>query len=681
MKNIFEGLNPPQQEAVRTTEGPVLILAGAGSGKTRALTHRLAFLISEKKVSPFNILCVTFTNKAAGEMKARMEILLNQKSKIKNQNDGSHSVAGLSVDSHLHWNDEENSTNYKLPWLGTFHSICVKILRREAQHIGYPSNFTIYDSQDQLSVVKKIMRDQNINPKNYNPNAILSHISGAKNEFLGPKEYSKYANSHFDEIVRDVYAEYQKYLKSIGAMDFDDLLLNCVKLFDDNPTALEKYQRIFKYILVDEYQDTNQVQYLWIRQLSKIHKNLCVVGDDSQSIYGFRGANFRNILNFERDFPQTKVIKLEQNYRSTKNILVGADALIKYNRHKTEKTLWTDNPDGQKIQIYEALNEKDEAEFVAQEITSLAQNQKSKIKNQNDGSHSVARFLDLSTNYKLQTTSFSQFAVLYRTNAQSRAVEEAFLRYEIPYRVVGGIRFYQRREVKDILAYLRLVANPNDRVSFERAINLPPRGIGAKTLEKYFAAENLSVELPEKIAKFLSWINGIRERKDNLSVADMIDIITESSGYKDFILDGTAEGEGRWENILELKTVATYNETADSESPLDDFLEKVALYQDSDEIKSNENVVTLMTLHSAKGLEFPIVFVIGLEEGILPHSRSEFEPDQVEEERRLCYVGMTRAQKTLYLLYAGERTYFGKLTMNLPSRFLEEIPEEVKEEI
>jgi len=651
MEKIFKDLNEPQQEAVKTTEGPVLILAGAGSGKTRALTHRLAYLISVKNISPFNILAVTFTNKAAGEMRSRMENLLrNDETRIKNDEKMTNARNPNTSTFDIRYSDLGAAV--RLPWLGTFHSICVKILRREAKHLGYPSNFTIFDTQDQLAVVKKIMQETGIDPKNYNPNGVLYYISSAKNEFVSPDDYDQYVNSPFEEVVRDVYKEYQKYLKTVGAMDFDDLLVLCVKLFEENPTVLEKYQKIFKYILIDEYQDTNKVQYMWAKMLSAKEKNICVVGDDSPSIYGFRGANFRNILNFERDFPGAKVIKLEQNYRSTKNILRAADELIKYNRHKTKKTLWTDNSDGALLQVYQALNEKDEAEFVAMEIRALA----------------------------MGKSRWSDFAVLYRTNAQSRALEEAFIRYGIPYRVIGGVRFYERREVKDIIAYLRLLANPDDQISLERVINVPARGIGSKTFLKYLQdLSNLNSEIPPKIQQFLEMVEEIRKKK--VEVADLIEIIAEKTGYKDYLLDGTPEGEARWENVLELKSVAAYNDALGLENPLEAFLEKVALYQDTDNYDAGANVVTLMTLHSAKGLEFPVVFIIGFEEGLLPHSKSIDEDSDVEEERRLCYVGITRAKQKLYLLYASERIYFGNPVANSPSRFLAEIPEDVKQEI
>jgi len=629
--DVLKDLNKPQQEAVTTTEGPVLILAGAGSGKTKALTHRLAYLISEKKVSPASILSVTFTNKAAGEMKERMAKLIGS---------------------------EE-----KLPWMGTFHSICVKILRREATHIGYPTSFTIYDTQDQLAVVKKIMQDKGIDTKHYNPNAILYYIGSSKNEFITPAEYKKFVNSPFEEVVFDVYKEYQKYLKTIGAMDFDDLLVLCVQLFEDHKEVLEKYQRIFQYIMIDEYQDTNQVQYMWAKMLSAKSGNICVVGDDSQSIYGFRGANFRNILNFERDYKGAKIIKLEQNYRSTKNILRAADELIKYNKRRTDKTLFTDNPDGSALQIYQALNEKDEAEFIATEIRGLS-------------------FAAHKGSPSEEKNRWSDFAVLYRTNAQSRAAEEAFLRYGIPYKVVGGIKFYERREVKDMLAYLKLIMNPDDRITFERIVNVPARGIGSKTVIKYLQGlASLNSEVPEKIVKFLEMVEDFRAKSQEVGVSDLIEIIAEKSGYKDNLLDGTAEAEARWENILELKSVAAYTDTTTSEKPLESFLEKIALYQDSDDRDPDADVVTLMTLHSSKGLEFPTVFMIGMEEGLLPHARSIVDENEIEEERRLCYVGITRARKKLYLIYASGRIYFGNPVANLPSRFISEIPDDVKSEI
>ncbi|MDD5486779.1 MAG: UvrD-helicase domain-containing protein, partial [Dehalococcoidales bacterium] len=450
--SIFEELNLKQKEAVLATEGPVLVLAGAGSGKTKTLTHRIAYLIREKKVSPWNILAVTFTNKAASEMATRVAHLLSQKSKVKSQNYNSK----LKTDG-INKTNEANQANeaIRLPWLGTFHSICVRILRREAGRIGYSSGFTIYDDSDQKSLVKRVMRELNIDPKDFNPSAIANFISGAKNELIDYKEYKKYVNSPFEEVASRVYVKYQNYLKDYNAMDFDDLIMNCVRLFQQEKTVLEYYQNQFKYILIDEYQDTNQAQYVWVKLLAEKYKNIMVVGDDYQSIYGWRGANFRNILNFEKNYPGAKIIKLEQNYRSTETILNAANEVIKYNRNRTDKILWTDNDGGKPITVYEALNEKDEAEFVITEIKSLS------------------RKVDL-----------SNFAVLYRTNAQSRSIEEALMRFNMPYRIFGGVKFYQRKEIKDIIAYLRLIANPTDRDALERAVGAPPRGIGPTTLAK-----------------------------------------------------------------------------------------------------------------------------------------------------------------------------------------------------
>lgn len=643
--DLLSGLNAPQQEAVTHIEGPVLVLAGAGSGKTRALTHRLAYLITEKNVSPEEILAVTFTNKAAKEMKHRMAALLNPN----NQETRDKQITKSNNNKTI----QQLNNDLALPWLGTFHSICVKILHREAASIGYPTNFSIYDTNDQVSVIKKIMGELDIDPKRYNPKSVLYYISSAKNEFIMPEAYGTYVNSPFEEVVNDVYVRYQKYLKSLGAMDFDDILLNCLLVFEDKE-ILKKYQQRFHYIMIDEYQDTNHVQYLWVKMLSAIHKNVCVVGDDSQSIYGFRGANFKNILNFEKDYPGAKIIKLEQNYRSTQNILRAADELIKFNKHKTDKTLWTESGDGAPITIYRALNERDEGEFVATQIQSLVYGGFS--------NKPVAKYKDV--------------AVLYRTNAQSRAVEEAFLRFGIPYRVIGGMKFYDRREVKDIMAYLKLLVNPDDRIAFERVVNLPAKGIGIKTISKYFLErEKLDYQPVAGIANFLEFLKTAREKKDTIEVGELIDFVAEKSGYKKYILDGTAEGEGRWENVLELKSVASFSKS------LETFLERVALYQDSDDFDENANVVNMMTLHSSKGLEFPYVFMVGMEEGLLPHSRSLNEESDIEEERRLCYVGITRAMIALYMIYAIERIIFGNPQINESSRFLNEIPEDVKKSI
>jgi DNA helicase-2/ATP-dependent DNA helicase PcrA len=657
MNDLLSDLNPPQREAVLATKGPVLVLAGAGSGKTRALVHRIAYLIKEEKVSPFNILAVTFTNKAAGEMGERVIHLLNAKRTTQNED-----AALLSVN--------RTASSIRLPWLGTFHSICARILRREAQYIGYERNFTIYDDTDQLAIIKRMMRDLNIDPKQFAPQAIRAFISGAKNELIDAKEYKKYNNSPFEVMTSKVFEKYESYLREQNGMDFDDLIGHCVRLFEKNPKVLEQYQNQFRYILIDEYQDTNQAQYLWTKMLAERDKNIMVVGDDSQSIYSWRGANFRNILNFERDYPKAKVIKLEQNYRSTQTILSAANEIIKYNRQKTNKLLWTENPEGLPITVYEALNEKDEAEFVALEIASLMR----------------------------RPSSYSDFAVLYRTNAQSRAIEESFLKFNIPYRVVGGIRFYERKEIKDIISYLRLIANPNDFEALERAVSSPPRGIGKKTIDKYRKSREEGVGRGEsgvssqtsnsQLQTFLQMMEEIREYAKDVDLPTLIEHLAVKTGYKSYLLDGTAEGEGRWENILELVSVAQSiqeiknqkskiksGEDDLSDNPLEEFLEKVALVQDTDEIDQNAPVVTLMTLHAAKGLEFKVVFIVGIEEGIFPHSRALLEESEMEEERRLCYVGVTRARERLYLIYASERVIFGRFQSNPKSRFIEHIPE------
>ncbi len=677
MNDLLADLNPPQREAVLTTEGPVLVLAGAGSGKTRALTHRVAYLIKEKKISPYNILAVTFTNKASQEMAARVSSLLqNPKPQILNPKEIKNSNfenSKIISDLDIRASDFHGST--RLPWLGTFHSICVRILRREAEFIGYQRNFTIYDDGDSLSIVKRIMRDIDIDPKFYAPQAIKSFISGAKNELIDATEYKKYNNSPFEVMTSRVFEKYESYLRENNGMDFDDLIGNCVKLFQENEKVLQKYQEQFKYILIDEYQDTNQAQYIWVKMLAKKNQNIMVVGDDSQSIYGWRGANFRNILNFEKHYPKAKVVKLEQNYRSTKTILSAANEVIKFNRNKTDKKLWTENCDGVPITLYEALNEKDEAEFIALEISSLARRGLGGGGWGEDAPNSV-----------LPTVSYSDFAVLYRTNAQSRAIEEAFLKFNIPYRVVGGVRFYERKEIKDIIAYLRLIQNPLDYSALERAISAPTRGIGEKTLAKIAGLNYSNIdraeELPKKVQDFFTMMYEIKQAASDMDLADLINHIAEKTGYKNYLLDGSPEGEGRWENVLELSTVADSvqkNRDVDDEDyhlgDLERFLERVALVQDTDTIDRNAPVVTLMTLHAAKGLEFKVVFIAGVEEGIFPHNRALQDESEMEEERRLCYVGITRARERLYLIYAGERMIYGRFQSNPKSRFIEHIPE------
>ncbi|OQA03840.1 MAG: ATP-dependent DNA helicase PcrA [bacterium ADurb.Bin400] len=560
--------------------------------------------------------------------------------------------------------DDSQGGAARLPWLGTFHSICVRILRREAHHLGYERGFTIYDSGDQLVVIKRIMKDLNIDPKHYAPQAIHSFISGAKNELIDAKEYKRYTNSPFEAITAKVFDRYEKYLREMNAMDFDDLIANCVRLFQENEKVLEFYQRQFRYILIDEYQDTNQAQYLWVKLLAQRHQNIMVVGDDYQSIYGWRGANFRNILNFEKDYPNTKVIKLEQNYRSTQTILSAANEVIKFNRTKTDKTLWTENKEGVPISVYEALNEKDEAEFIAMEIKSLINRSKA-----------------------IDPYDLGDFAVLYRTNAQSRAVEEAFMRFDVPYRVVGGVKFYERKEIKDMVAYLRLVSNPGDFEALSRASGAPSRGIGEKTLSaiagvSYLCPDEELEALPKKVQDFFELLRELRQAAVELPLEQLIERVAIRSGYKHSLLDGSPEGEARWENILELITVASSNNhveengLSNGQLPiLEQFLERIALIQDTDTYEKGERAVTLMTLHSAKGLEFRTVFIIGVEESIFPHARALMDESEMEEERRLCYVGITRARERLYLLYASERMIFGRFQANPSSRFIEHIPE------
>lgn len=609
MIDILKDLNSAQREAVTTTEGPVLILAGAGSGKTKALTHRIAYLIEEKKVHPENILAVTFTNKASQEMIIRInKLLLNSEFLI-------HGSA--------------------LPWMGTFHSVCVKILRREINLIGYTRSFSIYDSEESLSVVKNAMDALDIDKKQYNPKTIRNFISGAKNEMISATAYLKYGRGYFGEVVQKVYTRYEKELKDANALDFDDLLLKTVELFLKDKTVLARYQNLFQYILIDEYQDTNHTQYRLVNLLASKNKNICVVGDDFQSIYGFRGANFKNILDFEKDYPDAKVIKMEQNYRSTQNILATAQNVIEKNTLRSKKTLWTENEIGSLTTLYEGRNEIEEIEFVQMEIESLK-----------------------------NMYSLNDFVVLYRTNAQSRVLEEIFLQHKIPYRLIGALRFYERREVKDILAYLKLIANLKDKVSLKRIMNVPTRGIGAKSVKE------MDLNHP-KIKKFFEMLEFFRTEAKKLKTGELIDLILAEIGYKNYILDGTEEGESRWENIEELKSVATKSET------LEQFLESVALASDIDKLDREAEAVTFMTLHNAKGLEYPIVFMVGLEEGLFPHANSLVDPMELEEERRLCYVGMTRARERLYLTYAQSRLLFGGLQYNQPSRFLSEVPEEL----
>lgn len=635
---LLAGLNKEQQQAVKTTEGPLLIMAGAGSGKTRVLTHRIAYILLEKGVNPYNILAITFTNKAAREMKERINGIL-----------------GGAADE---------------IWISTFHSMCVRILRRDIDRIGINRNFTILDTTDQLSVIKGILKDKNIDSKKFDPRGILSAISSAKNELIDAKQYGKYTGNYFENIVSDVFEQYEKRLLKNHSLDFDDLIMKTIQLFKRVPEVLEYYQRKFQYIHVDEYQDTNKAQYQLVHLLAAKFQNLCVVGDSDQSIYGWRGADIANILSFEKDYPNAKVILLEQNYRSTKNILQVANHVISNNVKRKPKNLWTDNEKGEKIQYYRADTEQGEALFVTGKIKELVETRQRK---------------------------FSDFAILYRTNAQSRAMEEMLVKANIPYTIVGGTKFYDRKEIKDLLAYLRLVANLDDDISFVRIINVPKRGIGATSLDRiaqYALQNEMSmfralgeverIGLPAKAMKacreFYQMLSGLNQMQEYLSVMELTEEIIKRTEYREMLqAEKTLEAESRLENIDEFLSVTKNFEESSEDQTLIAFLTDLALVADIDQLDKEENVkdaVVLMTLHSAKGLEFPVVFLIGLEEGVFPHSRSLMEENDMEEERRLMYVGITRAEEELYITNAQIRTLYGHTNINPASRFIEEIPDE-----
>lgn len=626
-------LNPEQHKAVTTTEGPLLILAGAGSGKTRVLTYRIAYILEQKLAYPEQILAVTFTNKAAGEMKERIAALLE-------------------------------GQNVKLPWMGTFHSICVKILKRDGHYLGIGANFSIYDPGDQLDVVKEAMDRLNISKKDVNPNAVHNFISSAKNELVAPEDYLKMAQGYFQETVAEIYPLYQKILRENNALDFDDLLMYTVWLFQRYPEVLAKYQELFKYILVDEYQDTNHVQYLMITLLGQKYRNVCCVGDDDQSIYAFRGATIRNILNFERDYSEANVVKLEQNYRSTKTILEAAFEVVKKNKNRTDKKLWTENISGDRIVIYTAKDEQDEANWVVGQIHDLV----------NEG------------------TNLEEIAVLYRTNAQSRSMEEGFIRKAVAYRIIGGQRFYERKEIKDILAYLRTIYNPQDESSLKRIINVPKRGIGPKAISDLAdAARNNQTsilqylledhEFDNKTAEFAKIIRLIDAASREHNIVDLINFILEQTKYIKMLDDGTSESEGRVENIKELISVAAKYVELEPAVGLTTFLDEVSLLEGQGQEDVDEDKVTLMTIHAAKGLEFKYVFVVGMEEGLFPHSRVFTDPTELEEERRLAYVAITRAKHKLFLVHADSRLYFGARQNNMVSRFVEDIPQALTERL
>ena len=636
MQNILEGLNDKQYEAVINTEGPCLVIAGAGSGKTKVLTHKIAYLIGEKGALPWNILAITFTNKAANEMKERIANL----------------VGDVAKDI----------------WMGTFHSICVRILRRFIDRIGFDSSFIIFDTSDQRTLVKACIKSIGLDDKMFTDRSVLSEISNAKNEMLEPEQYAVKANGDFrKEKIALVYEMYQKRLKENNAIDFDDIINYTIKILMDNPDVLEYYADKFKYVLVDEYQDTNKAQFTLVTLLASKNGNITVVGDNDQGIYSFRGADISNILNFERDFPGTKIIKLEQNYRCTGNILKAANAVIKNNEVTYKKELWTENDVGNLPRVYSANNEYDEGTYIAEQIEHLRREEY----------------------YK-----YSDFAVLYRMNTQSRAIEDILRRENIPYKIVGGLKFYERKEIKDIISYLRLIQNPADNLSLKRIINEPKRGIGKTSLDKVEEiSNNTGASMYEIIEhsnqyglnrvflnsrEFVNCIEELRAKKDEMQISELIKETLKKSGYtKELENENTIEAENRIENLDEFLTVAIEFEEESADNKLSDFLEGITLSSDIDDMEETDESVTLMTLHSAKGLEFPVVFLVGMEEGIFPGYKSISEPKELEEERRLCYVGITRAKENLFLTCSKQRTIFGSTSCNPVSRFLKEIPSEL----
>ncbi len=632
---LLKDLNPIQREAVQTTEGPVMIVAGAGSGKTRVLTYRIAHLL-DTGVPAANILALTFTNKAAREMRERVEQL----------------VPG-----------EES----RRLWMGTFHATFARLLRRDAEKIGYHKNFSIYDTEDTQNLVKSIMQDAGINTQQIPPSAVRHAISHAKNRMTNPDAMAEAARDVFERRTADVYREYEKRLRASNSMDFDDLILQPIRLFDENPELLSHYQRQFRFILIDEYQDTNQAQYQVVRRLADSHRNICVVGDDAQSIYAFRGADIRNILEFERHFAGSRVFRLEQNYRSTKRILLGAGALIKHNERQIPKTLWTENAEGDPITVVETSDEAEEG----RKIVTLMQEEGRKRKLQ-----------------------LKDFTVLYRTNAQSRAIEDALRRNGIPYSIIGGVEFYRRKEIKDVLAYLRLIANPDDDSALLRIINYPARGIGAGTLGKLRAwaaeqgvtmlvaamnaseAPGLGAAAMRSLNAFVQLITKYASLRAQISAAELAASLVDELGLvAEFKREGTPESRSRLENVQELLSAIAEFQPGSGNGTLDAFLAEASLVSDVDALDPGRNTVTLMTLHAAKGLEFPVVFLVGMEEGLFPSSQS-IERDEVEEERRLCYVGMTRAMQKLYLTYARSRLRWGERLQQMPSRFLGEVDQE-----
>jgi DNA helicase-2/ATP-dependent DNA helicase PcrA len=633
--DILSALNPEQRKAVEAINGPVLIIAGPGSGKTRVITHRIAYLVKVCGVSPHRIMAVTFTNKAAREMVMRLNNLVSA------------SVKDLTI--------------------GTFHAICVRILRQDGAAIGVEKDFVIYDYDDQISLIKKCFESLKLDPKQYSASTVLSHISNAKSQLLTPDMYIQHGGSYFEEVVGRVYEKYQQMLEKSNALDFDDLLMKTVKLFNKYPEILEKYQKRYLHVMVDEFQDTNLVQYQLVKLLAGGYRNICVVGDPDQSIYSWRSADVRNILDFEKDFPDAKVVMLQQNYRSTKNILETASCVISSNRQRKKTELWTDNEQGGKIEVVETFTQQEEAQFVVKEVERLLKTGEAKL---------------------------SDCAVMYRTNAQSRALEEAFIRYGTPYKLVAGTRFYERREIKDIIAYLKLIHNTRDTVSLSRVINVPQRGIGERTvsqltewassrnISQYQALKSLAVSQDSVpfnarsarlLADFFNMIDELEKQSHEVKLDELFDMVISKTGYKNYI-KSLPDDEDRWDNIQELRSVAKQYSDFEPEEALSAFLEGVTLVSDVDGLDDVVDAVTLITLHQAKGLEYPVVFIVGMEDGILPHIRSFDDPGQMEEERRLCYVGITRAKKKVYLVRAFRRNLMGNSTVNSPSRFLKDIP-------
>lgn len=639
-EELVKGMNPQQAEAVKHTDGPLLIMAGAGSGKTRVLTHRVAYLMAAKQIAPWNILAITFTNKAAREMKDRIARL----------------VGGVAEDI----------------WVSTFHSMCVRILRRDIDRIHFDRSFSILDASDQLTAIKQVLKELNLDPKKYEPRTLLGMISNHKNELRTAQDAAALVgNNPYERIISDVYTAYEKKLKQNNVLDFDDLIMKTIHLFQEAPDVLAFYQKKFKYIHVDEYQDTNRAQYTLVKQLASAHENLCVVGDSDQSIYRWRGADIANILTFEKDYPSAHVVLLEQNYRSTKRILEAANGVIQNNSSRKEKNLWTDNQEGEKLLLHVASDDRDEAFFIMNQMKEL----------------------------RLEGMEYGQMAVLYRTNAQSRGLEEMLLKSNIPYKMVGGTKFYERKEIKDVLAYLRLIANPNEDISFVRVVNEPKRGIGAATIDKLGDfADMQGVSLMEairdielsgiaprtatKLTEFRQLMVDLRQMADYLSISELVEEVLKKTGYEEMLkIEKTLEAESRLENLQEFLSVAQNFEKESDEQTLVAFLTDLTLVSDLDSLEEVDELhqVTLMTLHSAKGLEFPIVFLIGMEEGLFPHSRALNDEEEMEEERRLAYVGITRAEKRLYLTRAQSRMLYGRFQNNPESRFLHELPETLLE--